>query len=82
MPMLNWMGREKTTETDKNIAMKILLEDKSLSYDTGDNILGQGDNRAPRIRAWDGSGERRGKMNDLCCKVSWPHEEERCQNLI
>lgn len=44
MPMLNWMGREKATQTVKEVAMKILREDKSLSYGSGDNILVHGDN--------------------------------------
>ena len=30
MPMLNWMGREKATNAVKDVAMKILREDKSL----------------------------------------------------
>lgn len=44
MPMLNWMGREKAVKHDKEVALKILHEDKSLSYGTGDNILVHGDN--------------------------------------
>ena len=44
MPMLNWMGREKATKSVKDIVMKILREDKSLSYGTGDNVLVHGDN--------------------------------------
>ena len=32
MPMLNWMGREKATKSVKDVVMKILREDKSLSY--------------------------------------------------
>ena len=39
MPTLNWMGREKTTKAVKEVVMKILREDKSLSYGSGDNIL-------------------------------------------
>ena len=30
MPMLNWMGREKATNAVKDVAMKILREDKAL----------------------------------------------------
>lgn len=44
MPMLNWMGREKATKSVKDVVMKILREDKSLSYGTGDNLLVHGDN--------------------------------------
>ncbi|MBO4648750.1 MAG: site-specific DNA-methyltransferase [Lentisphaeria bacterium] len=44
MPILNWMGREKAVKHDKEVALKILHEDKSLSYGTGDNILVHGDN--------------------------------------
>ncbi len=44
MPMLNWMGREKATQSVKDVVMKILREDKSLSYGTGDNVLVHGDN--------------------------------------
>lgn len=44
MPMLNWMGREKAVKYDKEVALKILHEDKALSYGTGDNILVHGDN--------------------------------------
>ena len=44
MPTLNWMGREKTTKAVKEVVMKILREDKSLSYGSGDNILVHGDN--------------------------------------
>ena len=44
MPMLNWMGREKATMSVKDVVMKILREDKSLSYGTGDNLLVHGDN--------------------------------------
>ena len=35
MPMLNWMGREKATKSVKDVVMKILREDKSLSYTGG-----------------------------------------------
>lgn len=31
MPTLNWMGREKATKAVKEVVMKILREDKSLS---------------------------------------------------
>ena len=31
MPMLNWMGREKAARATKDVVMKILREDKSLS---------------------------------------------------
>lgn len=44
MPMLNWMGREKATKSVKDVVMKILREDKSLSYGSGDNVLVHGDN--------------------------------------
>ena len=44
MPMLNWMGREKATKAVKEVVMKILREDKSLSYGSGDNVLVHGDN--------------------------------------
>ena len=44
MPMLNWMGREKATKSVKGVVMKILREDKSLSYGSGDNVLVHGDN--------------------------------------
>lgn len=44
MPMLNWMGREKATQTVKDVVMKILRENKSLSYGSGDNVLVHGDN--------------------------------------
>ena len=36
MPMLNWMGREKVTNSIKDVAMKILCEDKELSYRGGE----------------------------------------------
>lgn len=42
--MLNWMGREKAVKHDKEVALKILHEDKTLSYGTGNNILVHGDN--------------------------------------
>jgi len=32
MPTLNWMEREKAVRADKNVVLKILREDKSLSY--------------------------------------------------
>ena len=32
MPTLNWMGREKVTNAVKDVAMKILREDKALGY--------------------------------------------------
>lgn len=32
MPMLNWMGREKAARATKDVVMKILREDKELSY--------------------------------------------------
>lgn len=32
MPMLNWMGREKTVKQDKEVLLKILREDKKLGY--------------------------------------------------
>ena len=35
MPMLNWMGREKATNAVKDVVMKILREDKALSYAGG-----------------------------------------------
>lgn len=35
MPMLNWMGRENVTNVIKDVAMKILREDKSLGATTG-----------------------------------------------
>lgn len=35
MPMLNWMGREKVTNAIRDVAMKILREDKSLGATTG-----------------------------------------------
>ena len=44
MPTLNWMGREKATKAVKEVVMKILREDKSLSYGSGDNVLVHGDN--------------------------------------
>ena len=44
MPMLNWMGRKTVTNAVNDVAVKILREDKSLSYGTGDNVLVQGDN--------------------------------------
>ena len=44
MPTLNWMGREKATKSFKDVVMKILREDKSLSYGSGDNVLVHGDN--------------------------------------
>ena len=44
MPTLNWMGREKATKAVKDVVMKILREDKALSYGDGDNILVHGDN--------------------------------------
>ena len=44
MPTLNWMGREKATKAVKDVVMKILREDKSLSYGSGDNVLVHGDN--------------------------------------
>ena len=44
MPTLNWMGREKATNAVKDVVMKILREDKALSYGDGDNILVHGDN--------------------------------------
>ncbi len=44
MPTLNWMGREKATKSVKEVVMKILREDKLLSYGSGDNVLVHGDN--------------------------------------
>ena len=44
MPTLNWMGREKATKSVKDVVMKILRDDKSLSYGSGDNVLVHGDN--------------------------------------
>ena len=44
MPTLYWMGREKATKSVKEVVMKILREDKSLSYGSGDNVLVHGDN--------------------------------------
>ncbi len=46
MPMLNWMGREKAVKHDKEVALKILREDKSLGYGEAgaENILVHGDN--------------------------------------
>lgn len=44
MPTLNWMGREKATNADKEVALRILREDQTLSYGVGDNILVHGDN--------------------------------------
>jgi len=44
MPTLNWMGREKATKSVRDVVMKILREDKSLSYGSGDNVLVHGDN--------------------------------------
>jgi len=44
MPMLSWMGREKTTNAVKDVVLKILREDKTLSYGSGDNVLVHGDN--------------------------------------
>lgn len=44
MPTLNWMGREKATKSVKEVVMKILREDKPLSYGSGDNVLVHGDN--------------------------------------
>jgi len=44
MPTLNWMGREKATKSVKEVVMKILREDKALSYCSGDNVLVHGDN--------------------------------------
>ena len=35
MPMLNWMCREKVTNAIKDVAMKILREDKSLGSTMG-----------------------------------------------
>ena len=35
MPMLNWMGREKVTNAIRDVAMKILREDKSLGATMG-----------------------------------------------
>ena len=35
MPMLNWMGRGKVTNAIKDVAMKILREDKSLGSTMG-----------------------------------------------
>ena len=32
MPMLNWVGRKETVRSTKDVVMKILREDKSLSY--------------------------------------------------
>ena len=32
MPMLSWMGREKTTNAVKDVVLKILREDKTLGY--------------------------------------------------
>ena len=40
MPMLNWMGREKAAKATKDVVMKILREDKELSY-CGRDILTQ-----------------------------------------
>ena len=36
MPMLNWVGRKETVRSTKDVVMKILREDKSLSYNGGD----------------------------------------------
>ena len=44
MPMLKWMGDEEARRATKNGAMKILREDRALSYGTGDNLLVHGDN--------------------------------------
>ena len=44
MPMLKWMGDEEARRATKNGAMKILREDRTLSYGTGDNLLVHGDN--------------------------------------
>ena len=44
MPMLTWMGDEAARRATKNGAMKILREDRTLSYGTGDNLLVHGDN--------------------------------------
>lgn len=35
MPMLNWMGREKVANAIRDVAMKILREDKSLGATMG-----------------------------------------------
>lgn len=44
MPTLNWAGRKDAVRADKDVVMKILREDKSLSYGKGDNVLVHGDN--------------------------------------
>ena len=46
MPTLNWVGRKDAVRADKDVVMKILREDKSLSYGDpkSDNILVHGDN--------------------------------------
>ena len=54
MPTLNWMGRKEAVRADKSVVMKILREDKTLSYATSsnannttapsDNVLVHGDN--------------------------------------
>ena len=40
MPMLNWMGREKAAKATKDVVMKILREEKELSY-RARNVLTQ-----------------------------------------
>lgn len=46
MPMLTWLGRDKMTSDMKNVVLKILKEDESLSYgdNASENMLVHGDN--------------------------------------
>lgn len=46
MPMLTWLGRDKMTNDMKNVVLKILKEDESLSYGdkASENMLVHGDN--------------------------------------
>ncbi len=44
MPILKWLNDDKARGGATNVAMKILREDRDLSYGQGDNVLVHGDN--------------------------------------
>ena len=41
MPTLDWMGKEKATKADRDVATKMLREDQGLSYGMSDDNMGE-----------------------------------------
>ena len=83
MPMLNWMGREKAVKHDKEVALKILRENRELSYGAvNDSAANAKDAKLLSLRGVSESRSLEGNQENSACLQNSKASSSESNNVL